>query len=59
MILQVWAATLGVGYTGCVRDLVVGGRGVQLADLARTQDRGSFVGVGWAGLVVGWAGLPV
>ena len=37
---QMWSATAGVGLVGCIRDLVMNGRSVQLAELARTQDLG-------------------
>ena len=34
------------GYVGCVRDLVINGVSVQLADLARNQDLGKSVSSG-------------
>ena len=35
-----WAATLGLGYVGCVRDLSINGQPVQLSELAEEQDSG-------------------
>ena len=40
---QMWSATSGAGLVGCIRDLVMDGRSVQLAEVARTQDLGMFV----------------
>ena len=35
-----WAATLGLGYVGCLRDLSINGQPVQLSELAEEQDSG-------------------
>ncbi len=39
-----WAATLGLGYVGCVRDLSINGQPVQLSELAEEQDSGRCTG---------------
>ena len=39
---QMWSATASAGLVGCVRDLVMNGRSVQLAEVARTQDLGQY-----------------
>ena len=35
-----WSATMETGFVGCVRDVVIDGSSVQLADLALSQDLG-------------------
>ncbi len=45
-----WAATLGLGYVGCVRDLSINGQPVQLSELAEEQDSGRYWSRGRAGL---------
>ena len=45
--LQVWSATLKLGFVGCVRDLLIQGYPVHLGELAQEQDSGD-----------GWAGYP-
>lgn len=37
---ELWAASLGVGFVGCVRDLVLNNEPVDIGDLARKQDTG-------------------
>lgn len=37
---EVWTGRLGHGYVGCLRDLVVNGRAVDLASYAKKQDSG-------------------
>ena len=39
---QMWSATSSAGLVGCVRDLVMNGRSVQLAEVARAQDLGQY-----------------
>ena len=39
---QMWSATSSTGLVGCIRDLVMDGRSVQLAEVARTQDLGQY-----------------
>ena len=38
-----WSATSRAGMVGCIRDLVMNGRSVQLAEVARTQDLGQYL----------------
>lgn len=38
----VWTATLRQGYIGCLRDLVLSGKPVDIAAFARQQDSGKF-----------------
>lgn len=37
-----WAATLGLGYVGCVRDLSINGQPIQLSEMAEEQDSGTY-----------------
>ena len=39
---KMWSATMETGFVGCLRDVVIDGSSVQLADLARSQDLGRF-----------------
>ena len=39
---QMWSATSSAGMVGCIRDLVMNGRSVQLAEVARAQDLGQY-----------------
>ena len=39
---QMWSATASAGMVGCIRDLVMNGRSVQLAEVARSQDLGQY-----------------
>lgn len=39
---EVWTAKLNYGYVGCLRQLVINGRTVDLAAYAREQDSGSI-----------------
>ena len=37
---ELWAGSLGFGFVGCVRDVVLNDQSVDVADLARKQDSG-------------------
>ncbi|XP_024085653.1 neurexin-2 isoform X2 [Cimex lectularius] len=39
---SVWSALLGQGFVGCIRDLVLNGKAVDIAEYARAQDSGSI-----------------
>lgn len=37
---EVWSGRLGLGYVGCMRDLVINGLAADLASYAKKQDSG-------------------
>ncbi|KAK7071824.1 Neurexin-2, partial [Halocaridina rubra] len=40
---ELWSGRLGLGYVGCMRDLVINGHAADLASYAKKQDSGSIV----------------
>ncbi|XP_066961792.1 neurexin 1 isoform X2 [Macrobrachium rosenbergii] len=40
---ELWSGRLGLGYVGCMRDLVINGQAADLASYAKKQDSGSIV----------------
>ncbi|XP_045116786.1 neurexin-1-like isoform X2 [Portunus trituberculatus] len=40
---EVWSGRLGLGYVGCMRDLVINGLAADLASYAKKQDSGSII----------------